>query len=81
MNAITTLEHFNNAINHPYRIGEYFADSDGNIFTVPEQEQRVINLLIQAGENEVTIFYAVNWEDENLFASDDIQIQPIYLKD
>jgi len=81
MQVITTLEHFRDAINHPYRIGEYFIDSDGNIFPVPEHEEGVIDLIFQAGEKKVTIFYSLNWEEENLFAENGTQIQPIYLKD
>jgi hypothetical protein len=64
---------FLEAIKHPYRIGEFFISPDGTILEV----KTIIDV------EEYLIFfpyleYRINWEDQNLYASNNEKIHPVY---
>ena len=75
LQAINTLEDLKEAINHPYRIGEFLTD-ETQIFEV-DQDMDINECLIDTYEpNE--LFYGVNWEDRYIYTEDGTKIEPVY---
>lgn len=77
MNYINSLDDLKQAINHPYRSGEYLSDGT-QIFEVSE-DMNENECLIESYEGEPdALFYAVNWEGESLYTECGIEIESIY---
>ena len=73
---ILTFEQFLNAINHQYRLGEYFVNAFNCVVEVPQKltKESFEELL----EENVTLIYAINWEDDNLITENGTKIPAVY---
>ena len=72
---ITSIEDLKIAINHPYRNGEYLCDGT-QVFEVTDDDNEMMGL-IESYEGE-PLTYSVNWEDQDLYTDEGVQIEPIY---
>lgn len=71
---INSLEDFKQAINHPYRMGEYFFTNSGELIEVPENNNEVLELIDEYG----SLNYAVNYEDTDMYFENGKQIPTVY---
>ncbi len=76
MQKINNIQDFLNAINHPYRSGEFFTNDEGNIFTVPDNMDEVQELI----DSNDDLIYGVNIQDDSLYSENGNKIPPIYEK-
>jgi len=72
---INSIEDLKQAINHPYRIGEYLCD-DTQVFEV-DSDMYVNEALIDTYEpNE--LWYGINWDDDSLYTENGFKIPSVY---
>ena len=73
---ILTFEQILEAINHQYRLGEYFINAFNCVVEVPENlTKESFNELL---EENGTLIYTINWEDNFLFTEDGTKIPAVY---
>ena len=72
MTSIKNIQDFKEAINHPYRMSEYFTD-ETNVYSVSDDINEV-EALIECTEG---LLYCILWEG-NLADEDGNKIQPVY---
>jgi hypothetical protein len=62
-----------------YRIGEYFVNEIGEIFQVPENLNKDnFDEYLKECSFEGVLIYAINWEDQHLYAENSKKIPPVY---
>ena len=76
MIEIFTIEDFKQAINHPYRSGEYFSDGS-ELFQVSDNIEEVQEFI---ESYECGLEYHINWEDDMLYDNYGEQIEAVYTK-
>lgn len=74
---VTNLKRLNELQDHPYRNGEYFINSNGEIFLVLEDDEENQELIDSHVDEGVDLFYAVLWEG-TLTTEDDNVIYGVY---
>ena len=73
--TINSLEDLKIAINHPYRNGEFLCDGT-QVFEVSDDDDEMVALIDSYGPGELS--YSVNWESQDLYTEDGIQIESVY---
>ena len=73
--VINSLSDLREAINHPYRNGEYFYDGT-QVLEVTDDEDEMTALIETYDNGELS--YHINWESKDIFTEDGTQIPSIY---